>query len=148
MKLRSNYKGIFVPSHPEKYQGDVKNIVYRSKLEFKYYTYFDRHPSILKWASEEKDMIVKYISPVDNKYHRYFIDAWVKLKNKKDEIKEYLIEIKPFVFTVPPIAPARKTKGFMETVMTWGINNAKWESARKYAKKRGIEFIILTEKDI
>lgn len=146
--FRSSYEGFFVPKNPDKYKGDTKNIVYRSRLEYRFYSYFDKHPAILKWGSEERDMVVKYIHPMDNKYHRYFIDAWVKIQTKSGEIKEYLIEIKPFAFTTPPVVPARKTKSFREAVARWLINAAKWEAARKFAKQKGIEFIIMTEKDL
>jgi hypothetical protein len=33
-------------------------------------------------------------------------------------------------------------------VQTWGVNDAKWKAARIYAKQRGLEFIILTEKEL
>ena len=31
---------------------------------------------------------------------------------------------------------------------TWVINQAKWEAARKWAEKKGYEFLILTEKEL
>ena len=31
---------------------------------------------------------------------------------------------------------------------TWVVNQAKWEAAEKWAKKKGIEFKILTEKEL
>jgi hypothetical protein len=33
-------------------------------------------------------------------------------------------------------------------VLTWGKNEAKWKAAREYAKDRGWEFVILTEKEL
>jgi hypothetical protein len=32
--------------------------------------------------------------------------------------------------------------------MTWGKNEAKWKAADEYAKDRGWQFLILTEKDL
>ena len=40
---------------------------------------------------------------------------------------------------------SRKTKRFIQEVMTWGVNEAKWKAANNFAKDRGWEFMILTE---
>jgi hypothetical protein len=29
--------------------------------------------------------------------------------------------------------------------MTWGVNDAKWKAAKRFAEERGWEFIVLTE---
>ena len=61
------------------------------------------------------------------------------------DVKTYLVEIKPDKQTRPPEVPKRKTRQYINEVMTWGKNDAKWRAAREYCKDRGIEFIILTE---
>ena len=92
----------------------------------------DSNSNILEWSSEE--VIIPYKSPIDGKFHRYFVDFWVKQKNTKGEIVEKLIEIKP--------------KKYVTEVKSWGINSAKWEAAKKVCDKRGWEFVILTEDHI
>lgn len=135
------------PKNPEKYQGDVKNIIARSNLEIKFMNYCDSRDNILKWASEE--FFIPYISPVDGRPHRYFVDFACSMINSKGEIKHYLVEIKPDVETRPPV----KTKGkrqavLLEETITYAVNQAKWKAAKEFAKQRGAEFIVVTEKDL
>lgn len=136
------YKRKYKPIYPQKYAGDHTNIIMRSSWETKFAIWCDKNPSILKWSSEET--IVPYVSPVDNKAHRYFIDFKIQVKSNTGSIKTYLIEIKPYSQTQPPVS-SRKTKRFIQEVMTWGVNEAKWKAANNFAKDRGWEFMILTE---
>lgn len=106
----------------------------------------DEKPNVIKWRSEET--VVPYISPIDNKLHRYFIDFQVQIKDKTGMLKTYLIEIKPETQTKPPAIQKKVTKKYLEEVVTWGKNEAKWKAAKEYAKDRGWEFIILTEKHL
>ena len=137
------YQGKYKPKNPKKYKGDPTNIIYRSSWELSFMRYCDRHPGIIEWASEE--MIVPYISPIDNKPHRYFPDFVIKTKDKKI----IMIEIKPKKQTVPPKLDGKKvTKSYINEVYNYGINNAKWEAARAFCKKNGWEFKILSEDQI
>lgn len=136
------YKRKYKPIYPQKYAGDHTNIIMRSSWETKFAIWCDKNPSILKWSSEET--IVPYVSPVDNKAHRYFIDFKIQVKSNTGSVKTYLIEIKPYSQTQPPVS-SRKTKKFIQEVMTWGVNEAKWKAANNFAKDRGWEFMILTE---
>lgn len=140
------HKRKFVPKNPEKYAGDPTSIVMRSSWETKFALWCDTNPAVIKWHSEET--IVPYISPIDNRPHRYFIDFRVKIKDRSGNTKEYLVEIKPAHQTRPPIPPSRKTQKFLNEVQTWGVNEAKWKAATRYAKDRGLEFIILTEHEL
>ena len=67
-----SYKGKFKPSFPNKYRGNVTNIIYRSLWERKFMVYCDTNDKIIEWSNEE--MFVWYKSPVDGKPHRYFPD--------------------------------------------------------------------------
>lgn len=144
------HKGIFRPKFPEKYRGDVNNIVFRSLWERSCMKYFDRNPHVLKWSSEE--VVIPYISPIDNKTHRYFVDFFIKIINSKDEIEEIIIEVKPFKQTLPP-KENKKThwkskQKFLKEQKTFLVNQAKWQTAEIYAQKKGWKFMILTEKEI
>ena len=145
MYFKNLKQGFFKPRNPQKYSGDVKNIVYRSGLELNFFHYMDLNKYVLKWHSEET--VVKYIS-IDGKQHRYFLDLWCQVQDKTGNIKEYICEIKPFAFTQPPPKQQRETKLWREKVKTWLINQMKWESAKQYAEKHGQEFKILTERDL
>lgn len=137
------HKRKYKPINPKKYVGDPTNIIMRSSWETRFAIWCDKNPSVLKWNSEET--IVPYISPVDNRAHRYFIDFKIQVRTTDGSTKTYLVEIKPDYQTRPPVAPSRKTKKFLNEVMTWGVNEAKWKAATQYAHDRGWEFIILTE---
>ena len=145
-----SYKGRFKPTNYKKYAGDPTNIIYRSLLERRFMVYCDTHPSIIEWNSEE--VVVPYVSPLDNRYHRYFVDFWMKYKDKNGKIKTVLIEVKPDVQTREPVrknTPTGKpTRRFLNEVMTWGVNQAKWKAAIEYAKDRNWEFKIITDKDL
>ena len=73
-----SYKGKYKPSNPEKYRGDVTNIIYRSLWERKFLRYCDTNDNVLEYSSEE--MFVWYRSPVDSKPHRYFPDFYIKVQ--------------------------------------------------------------------
>lgn len=123
--------------------GDPTNIIMRSSWETKFALWCDRNPSIVKWNSEET--VVPYICPTDNRWHRYFIDFRIQIKEKNGLLKTYLVEIKPDKQTRPPEVPSRKTKRFLIEAATYMKNEAKWKAATQFARDRGWEFIILTE---
>lgn len=106
----------------------------------------DTNPNVLEWGSEE--IIIPYLSPIDNRVHRYFVDFYVKIKTAEGKIEKYLIEIKPSKFTKQPVKPKKVTKRFIEEVQTWGINQSKWKNAQEYCENKGWKFMIITEKEL
>jgi hypothetical protein len=101
---------------------------------------------VIQWSSEE--VIIPYVSPIDNRYHRYFMDFYMKRKNKEGKVEEILIEVKPFAQTKPPTVQNKATKRYITEVQTWGVNSAKWKAAQEYCKDRGWQFQIITEKEL
>lgn len=142
----SQYKGRFVPSHPGKYAGSIQDIVYRSSWELKFMKYCDLSPGIVEWGSET--VVIPYKSPVDRKVHRYFVDFYIKARDREGRIQKYLIEIKPEKFTKPPAQPKKQTKKFIQEVFQYGVNESKWKAADEFCKDRGWKFLVLTEKDL
>lgn len=140
------YKGKFVPKHPEKYQGDPSNIIYRSLWERKCMVYFDQHPSVLKWSSEE--LSIPYKSPIDGKFHRYFPDFVIKVRNRHGDLETIMVEVKPYHQTHAPTVQTRRTKKYITEVKNWAINSRKWEAAQDYCKDRKWKFMILTEHEL
>lgn len=140
---QTNMKGRFQPKNPQKYAGDVTNIIYRSSWELKLLMHLDGHPDVLEYSSEE--VVIPYRSPIDNKVHRYFVDFFVKKKNRDGKIESCLIEVKPKKQTVAPKVQNKATKRYITEVQTWGVNSAKWAAAREYCKDRGWNFYIFTE---
>ena len=140
------YKGYFKPRNPSKYKGDPTNIIYRSRWEAKFMKYLDDHPDVLSWASEE--VIVPYRSPVDGKAHRYFPDFLVRKRNPTGIIETLMVEIKPAEQTNEPIKKKTINKAYVNEVMTWGVNQAKWKAAKEFCDDRRWKFVILTEKEL
>ena len=140
------YQGKFKPKFPEKYKGDPTNIIYRSSWELRFMNWCDRSASIMEWSSEET--VIPYISPIDNRPHRYFVDFKIKVRDANENTKTYLVEIKPFKETQPPKQTKTKSKRYITEVMTWGKNEAKWNAAKRYCDDRNYEFKIVTEYDL
>mgnify|MGYP003143494179 FL=1 len=141
-----SYKGKYKPSYPKKYKGDHTNIVYRSLWERKFMVYCDKNENILEWGSEE--VVVPYHSPIDNRYHRYFPDFYIKVRESNGKIKKMIIEIKPFKQCVEPKVQKKKTRGYIYEVMEYAKNQAKWSAAKEWCLDRGYEFKVLTENEL
>ena len=141
-----SYKGKYKPSYPKKYKGDPNNIVYRSLWERKFMVYCDNNQNILEWGSEE--VIVPYRSPIDNRYHRYFPDFYIKVKESNGMIKKMIIEIKPFKQCIEPKVKKRKTKGYIYEVVEYAKNQTKWNAAKEWCLDHGYEFKVLTENEL
>lgn len=140
------YSGKYTPKYPQKYKGDSSNIIWRSTWELRFLKYLDHNQSILEYGSEE--VIVPYLSPIDNRIHRYFVDFYFKVRTKEGSLKKYLIEVKPYNQTIEPKRPKRITESYISSVHTYVINQAKWNAAKDFAKKYGMEFLVLTEKEL
>jgi hypothetical protein len=145
MRDKGPYKGKFSPRNPQKYNGDYRNIIYRSSWECKVMDSFDKRPDVLSWSSEE--MCIPYVSPVDGKRHRYFPDFIVKVQTKSGELKTFMIEVKPEKQSRPPEKKSRVTKQYIREVVTWGVNQAKWKAAIEYCKDRKWQFMVMTSVD-
>ena len=146
MAERKYIQGYFRPIHPEKYIGNPQNIVYRSSWELRFMKWCDESTNVIQYGSEE--FFIPYRSPVDNKVRRYFPDFLIKIQEQSGEIKTYLIEIKPQRQTVQPKTPKRKTKNWLYEMKTYSVNQAKWAAAEEWCKSRGIEFKLITEREL
>ena len=144
--MAESIKSIFKPSHPRKYKGDARNIICRSSWERRFCNWCDINESILEWGSEE--FWIQYISPIDNRTHRYFPDFIIKVKESTGVIKTYVIEVKPKRQTKPPIKKKRVSKSYLYEMKTYSVNQAKWKAADEWCKDRKIEFKIITENEL
>jgi len=146
MNLQKNSKyrqGIYTPVNSSKFLGT--RAIYRSGLELKFFKFCDLNENVLQWGSE--NIIVPYVSPLDGNVHRYYVDNYVVIK-EGDAIKKYLIEIKPSKQTKPPITKYKKKTNLIYEQKQYIINSAKWDAAKKYCTTKGLQFLILTEKDL
>ena len=137
----------FYPKNPSKYRGDPTQIFMRSSWETRFSIWADSNPAIVEWSSET--VVIPYISPVDNRWHRYFVDFWIKVKDKDGKLTTYLVEIKPHKQSVPPeVKKGKHTKTLMMESATFLVNQAKWQYAKQYAAQRGWQFIVITENEL
>ena len=141
-----SYKGKYKVRCPYKYKGDPTKVIYRSLWELKFMKYCDSNSNILEWGSEE--VIVPYRSPIDNRYHRYFPDFYIKVKENTGTIKRMIIEIKPQKQCIEPKVQKRKTKSYVYQVCEYAKNLAKWEAAKEFCEDRKWEFKVLTENEL
>ena len=122
-----SYSGKYYPRHPNKYKGNPTNIVYRSLWELKFMRYCDSNTNIVKWSSEE--IVIPYKSPIDNRFHRYFPDFYLKYKDNTGKMIEKVVEIKPAKQVQEPKVQKRKTKKYVTEVVNYAKNQAKWMAA-------------------
>ena len=149
VKPNGDYKsGKFEPSKPEKYIGDIHNIIYRSSWEYRFCVYCYTNDSILKWSSEP--IAIKYFNPLDKKEHDYNVDFYIKVLKESGEEQEWIIEIKPERQTQKPIYEGAMTlaklKSYNHSMQVWITNQAKFKAAKEWAEKRGFRFGVVDEK--
>ena len=82
MRKRASYKGIYKPTNPKKYVGNINHIVYRSLWERKFMVYCDTQENIKHWSSEEFHVV--YYNPVTKKLHKYFPDFVIKTNKNEN----------------------------------------------------------------
>ena len=116
-------RGRYRPQYPEKYNGNVNRITYRSLWERRFMLYCDRSDQIVEWSSEE--LHISYVG-LDDKWHNYYPDFVIKTVDSRTIV----IEIKPYY--------QRKYK----------VNQAKWYYAKMFCKANDYEFKVLTEKEL
>lgn len=144
--MAESLKSRYLPRYPNKYKGNPNNIICRSSWERKFCHWCDLNENILEWGSEE--LWIPYVSPIDNRVHRYFPDFIIKVKESSGQIKTYVIEVKPKKQTKPPVKKSKITKSYIYESTLWLKNQAKWKAADEFCKDRLIEFKIITEDEL
>ena len=116
-------------------------------MELRFMKWCDISEKILQWNSEE--VVIPYISPIDNKRHRYFPDFLIQTSKGW-----FLIEVKPFTQSKPPkkllaekLTPKKKRR-YVRAVQSWLVNEAKWKAAQKVCEVEGWRFQLMTEKQL
>jgi len=106
----------------------------------------DTSDTVIRWGSEE--IAIPYISPIDRKPHRYYVDFILEMKTLDGGVKTLLIEVKPKKQCSQPKKPKRQSRNYIYEMQTWITNSAKWKAAQEAAQSRGWEFKVLTEDDL
>ena len=151
-KLDKRFRqGYYIPKNPTKYIGDFRKLIFKSSLERKFMTYCDLSDIVTKWGYEMH--AIPYYFPVDRKTHQYKIDFWIELKEEQGKQNKYLIEIKPENgLKKPTINENKKTfksvNNFNKAASEYIKNMSKWKYAEAFAKKMGVKFKVITDKDL
>ena len=140
------YSGRYSPKNTNKYLGDPTKIFYRSLWERRVMKHLDENPTVIGWSNEE--IVIPYVSPVDERLHRYFPDFFVRVKNKQGVVESMILEVKPKSQSKPPEKKSKITRRYINEVMTWGVNEAKWKAAIEYCKDRQWTFKVITEEHL
>jgi hypothetical protein len=133
-------KARFIPKNPGKYLGNPNMIICRSSWELSVCKFFDTHPSVYKWGSEE--ISIPYVKPTDGKVHRYYPDFIVVYKDKEGNLIKELVEVKPMKESVLTERSSNYDK------ISIAINHAKWQAAQAFCEANGMKFRVLTEQSI
>lgn len=146
--INKNFRqGVYKPINSQKYKGnDLPRFL--SSWELKLFRWCDMNEDVVEWGSES--IAIPYHNPVTEKTSCYFPDVILKMKIN-NQIKKYLIEIKPYRQTQDPKnfdQSRKKKKTIIYENLNYLKNVAKWSAAKKWADKMGYEFNILTEKEL
>ena len=147
--MRHSYlksKSQFIPKNAVKYTGSYP-INIKSSWERSFAQWLDLNESVISWSSE--NISIKYFDPVLNKVRRYYPDFFFKTIDKDNNLKSYLVEVKPNKETKPPTKSGRKSvKTIVHQENTYYTNMAKFDAASLFCKKMGYQFKLITEKEL
>lgn len=140
IKNTKQAQGVYSIQNIKKYQSSNPPI-YRSSWEKDIMVALDMNPAVLEWSVEP--FPIPYTCPVDGKVKNYWPDFLVKyidVKTGKECIQ--LLEIKPEKQCYMQLAKSRKDK------IVVLVNQAKWAAAIALCQQNGIEFKLITEKQL
>lgn len=142
-------QGYFKPQNPQKYIGDPSKIIYRSMWEKRFATYCDTNENVIAWSSE--NVQVPYLNPVDQVVKPYNLDFYLKVRQADGTEKQFIAEVKPSKKLLKPELPTtrvneKRLNAHIEQMKEYAVNMYKFEAAKRWAKARGWEFILVTEK--
>jgi hypothetical protein len=152
------HQGTYTPINPDKYLGDLERCYFRSSWEKKLYYYLDTNKRVLKWAAEGVAIPYEIYESGSWGTHKYFPDAYCEFMMSDGNTRKVILEVKPASeYNVdestgelkPPKEPKTKTmtsmRNYEYSLKTFQKNIIKWQAAKKYCERRGIEFYIITQ---
>ena len=160
-KSEKYHQGRYDVINKEKYIGDYTRVIFRSSWEFKFCYFLDTNERIRRWACEY--IVIPY-QDLKGKFHRYNTDFYIEVYGSQDSnsLKKIVIEVKPYKeyhpdfirynedgsVSVLPLKSntlkALKSRDYQ--INTYKKNRLKWEQAKEFCRKNGMEFHVLTEK--
>lgn len=132
-------QGVFPIRNIHKYKSNNPPI-FRSSWEKDIMVSLDMNPAVTEWSVEP--FSIPYTHPLDGKTHQYFPDFYVRYIDNKGKEKAQIIEIKPLKQCYMQYAKSKKDK------LVVAVNQAKWAYAMDFCKRNGLEFKLITEKEL
>jgi hypothetical protein len=132
-------QGIYKVSNPDKYAGRRKPR-YRSGWEHAFMRFCDSNDNIIQWASES--ISIPYRHPLTGKMTMYVPDFLVMYRDKNNQVRAEVIEIKPKKQSVIESRASARDRAIV------AVNYAKWDAAQKWCRRQGLTFRVVTEDDI
>lgn len=141
-KAKRFKQGLYTPTNPEKYIGDLNKINYRSSWELSMNKFLDNNVKVIRWAVEPWP--IQYLKPTTGRIHKYFPDYYIELLDKNNRIRKIVMEIKPESQTKKTRSRNPKNKLYEE--VQFAVNTAKWQACKAFCDQHGLEFQLVTEK--
>lgn len=145
-------QGYYKPKNPEKYVGNLKNIIYRSGMELKFCQLMDSSKRIIRWVSEPdtSPFPIKYHNPIKNNICNYYPDYLIEAIQQNGSTKTMVIEVKPKEKLKKPKRPSKyaskKTiNSYNNKLKEFIINMEKYKASIKFCKRLNIEYVYITE---
>lgn len=132
-------QGVYAIKNIKKYNS-TNPPIYRSSWERDVMIALDNNPAVIEWATEP--FSIPYLCPVDNITKNYWPDFIVRYIGPDKKEHTQLLEVKPYKQCFLNLAKSKKEK------MTVYVNQSKWAYAQAFCDKNGIEFKIITEKNL
>lgn len=132
-------QGQFKPKNPHKCM-NKENLTFRSSWEIVVMKRLDEHPCVLKWGSEI--IQIPYYNPLKNRMANYIPDFFIQYIDSKKKVRNVLVEVKPLKECIEEKAKSKYDK------LCLVLNQHKWQAAKKFCDKIGIEFMIMTENQL
>jgi hypothetical protein len=129
----------YIPRIPEKYCGTYP-IICRSSWETKMCIWLDNNNNVLEWSSEGHR--IPYFFEGRNRI--YYPDFYVMFRSRK----KFIVEVKPEKDMRMPKKKKKSQRTMLLREHTFLMNQAKFKAAKRYCKKLGYKFIVITEKDL
>ena len=151
-------QGRYICQNPDKYLVNLDTVYYRSSWEQKLYYYLDTNRYISRWSAESIAIPYEINEKGTWSSHRYYPDAFCEILKQDGNTQRVVIEIKPWnefssdkeEILQPPKEPKNKTakslKNYEYALRTFQKNIIKWQAAKQFCERRGMEFFIMTPK--
>lgn len=132
-------QGVYNITNIKKYTSSNPPI-YRSSWEKDVMISLDMNPAVIEWSVEP--FSIPYYCPIENKQKQYWPDFYVRYIGPDRKEHAQILEVKPHKQCFLQLAKSKKDK------MVVHINQAKWAYALEFCKNNGLEFKLITEKEL